>query len=270
MLSTPKINIYYINMDSAVARREAAEQQALSHGLDIQRVPAVIGRELTESDLVGFDAQKRRKEYHFDMTMGEHACTMSHLKALRRFLESDADMGVVLEDDFVLHPRFKEGLRWAVEHTEGWQVMKLFTEDGKLYPTQVESADGNWRLVFPKKILWVAVGYLYTREGARRVLEGFRRYWVPFDVQLAEVMLRTDITVCGITPSLATTSDPQSQTSSIDASSKESGQVSRVEVLANTGRRSLCQYIRRRLGIWAVSCGKWRMRRKLRRRLLAK
>lgn len=270
MQGPQKINLYYINMDSAVARREAAERQALSHGLDIQRVPAVIGRELTEADLVGFDAEKRRREYHFDMTMGEHACTMSHLKALRQFLESDADMGVVLEDDFVLHPRFQEGLRWAVEHTGGWQVMKLFTDDGKLYPTPVESPDGNWRLVFPKKILWVAVGNLYTREGARRVLEGFRRYWVPFDVQLAEIMLRTDITVCGITPSLATTSDPQSQSSSIDASSKESGQVSRVEVLANTGRRSLCQYIRRRLGIWAVSRGKRRMRRNLRHRLLAK
>lgn len=127
---------------------------------------------------------------------------------------------------------------------------------------------GGW--FSPPKILWVAVGYLYTREGARRVLEGFRRYWVPFDVQLAEVMLRGDITVCGIAPSLAITSDPQSQTSSIDASSKESGQVSRVEVLADTGRRSLCQYIRRRLGIWAVSRGKWRMRRNLRHRLLAK
>lgn len=270
MQSTPKINFYYINLDSAKERRDAAEQQARSQGLNIQRVPAVIGRELTESDLVGFDVEKRRKEYHFEMTMGEHACSMSHLKALRQFLESDADMGVVLEDDFVLHPQFKEGLRWAVEHTEGWQIMKLFTQDGKLYPMPVESPDGNWRLVFPKKILWGAVGYLYTREGARRVLEGFRRYWVPFDVQLAEIMLSKNIPVCGISPNLISTYDPQSQASSIDASNRETGEGSRVEVLANTNKRSLCQYVRRRLGIWAVSWRKWRMRRNMHHHLLAK
>lgn len=265
MSEKPSIALYYINLDSAEKRRAAVEKQEQELGLHIQRVSAVVGKELTEADLTAYDKERREREFPFDMYPNEHACTLSHLKVLRLFLESEADYAVVMEDDLLLHPDFNEGLQWATEHTEGWQVIKLFTADGKLYPTPISSPDGKWQLVFPKKISWVSCGTLYSREGARRVLDGFRRYWVPFDVQLAEIMLRMDITVCGITPCMVNTSDPASEDSSIDTAGE-----SRAELVSGAKGRTLLQYLTHRLSVWAVACNKWKMRRRLAHRLRSK
>lgn len=255
MSEKSSIALYYINLDSAEKRRAAVEKQEQELGLHIQRVSAVVGKELTEADLTAYDKERRHREFPFDMHPNEHACTLSHLKILRLFLESDADYAVVMEDDLLLHPDFKEGLQWATERTEGWDVLKLFTAEGKLYPTPIASEDGKWRLVFPKKILWVSCGTLYTREGARRVLEGFRRYWMAFDVQLAEVMFSSGLTVCGITPCMVNTSDPANEDYTIDAGTQGRRDMFR--------RRNLMQYITHRLWVWKTACRKLAMRHRL-------
>lgn len=251
-----------INLENAVERRSSVLRQAALFGLDIQLVRAVAGNCLDPAELRHYDRQRRAREFASDLTLNEHACILSHCLALRQFLQSDARFGVVLEDDMVLQPGFNEGIDWLTRHTSGWQCLKLYTGDGKLYPLHRREPQAPVELVFPKKLPWVAVGTLYTRAGAALILDGFQRYWMGFDAQWAHILLTRRIPVCGVKPSLVLTSDPFNENSTIDVDNQRT-----VQDLRNKQDRTLARAVVHRLSVWRTSWGKRRMRRYMRRRL---
>ena len=238
----------------------AAAEQARTFGIDLQRVEAIAGRDLSGNSLLSYDRKRRRQEFASDLTMNEHACIMSHCKALKAFLDSGAEYGVVLEDDFVLRPHFLEGIDYLTRRTSGWQCLKLYTDDGKLFPLGPQRPEAPIELVFPKKLPWVTVGTLYTRAGALLTLDAFRRYWMSYDAQWAWHQLVGRVPVCGVAPSLVITSDPNNEASTIDAENP-------CDVHVRTGRQKQTwrQYVYHRLSIWRMSWGKWRMRQRMKR-----
>ncbi len=273
------VAFYYINLDRSIDRKKAAEQQAAMHGINLQRVAAVDGRALKEEDLTAYDRAKRKLEYRTDLSPGEHACILSHLKTLRLFLETDKQYAVILEDDFVLHPKFTDGINWLVHKTSGWEALKLYTEDGKIYHLNKKSdSDDAWELIFPKKIPWVSVGNIYTRQAALTVLQSFKQYWMGFDTQLAWFLLTQKVAFAGIFPSLVSTSDPDNQDSTIDDGgnryeaapilSSTPENASADSTTANTKNQlTMRQYVKHRLNVWRMAYSKWMMRQILKIKL---
>lgn len=261
--SSPAVRYYYINLERATDRRASAERQAKQFGITLERIEAIQGSDLDMSRLEGFSPKLRKREFASDLTPNEHACIQSHLKALRTFVESGADYGVILEDDFLLQEDFNEGIAWLTQETSGWESLKLFTEDNsKLYPL-IEHPQGCRRqLIFPKKLPWVAVGNIYTRKGAQEVLKGFEKYWMGYDVQLGWIWLMRCIPVCGVTPSLVLTSDPNNENSTIDADAPRMDEFAR-----ERKERSWGIILRHRLNVWRMSWGKKRMMRLMKKRL---
>lgn len=258
-MSLPSILYLAINLPRSEKRREQVLGEGRKFGIDIQLVPAVAGKDLTEEDLSHYDRKARKKAYPFDLTPNEIACTLSHRKALKTFLDSGAAFGVILEDDVLLQPHFNEGLAWLTQKLHGWQIAKLYSAEGKLFSVGMDKVEGApVRPVFPKKIMWITVGYLYTREGARRMLEGLERFWMPTDAQMAQIMLSRRIPVVSVEPGLVVTGDPLHEFSDIDADAATSRVVSHP-------RRNLFQYLTYRFSVWSIACGKIRMRRLLRR-----
>ena len=238
-----------INLPQAETRRQAITAQAQKLGLDIQFVEAVAGRDLP-ADVPEYDRAERRKRYHYDLTPNEIACALSHRKALQTFLDSAADYAVIMEDDALLAENFNEGIREVIEQLHGWEVAKLYTDDGsRLYPLEAESG-GCVRAVFPSKILWVAVGYLYTRSGAEKLQAEPSAISLAADARIGHLLLERDIPTIGISPSLITTSDPNNEQSTIDTAES-----SRKE----EGHRTPLQYLRYRLSVMAISRAKKRM-----------
>lgn len=254
------INYYYINLASATERRAEAEQQAEKFGLELHRIDAVAGKDLDIPSLSAYNAKRRLSEFAAELSPNQHACIMSHLKALQTFVDSGAKYGVIMEDDFQLHPQFNEGIAWLTEHTSGWEALKLWTGDGKIYPLHKQLNECPWSVVFPKKLPWVAVGNIYTQQGAQRILNGFKSYWLGYDAQWAWVTLVADsIPCCGISPSLVVSSDPHNKKSTIDAEAN-----SRVAAFAKQKKEQTWkQYIFHRLCVWAMATGKLRMRAKM-------
>lgn len=251
---------YFINLDGADERREAAEQQGRQFGLPLCRVPASRGDDAYPA--ARYDRVRRHKEYVNDLLPGEHGCTLSHLKVLQRFMQEEGEYAVILEDDFVLHPEFHDGIRWLTEKTTGWEVVKLFTDEGKLYPLHSPGENCPWSLVFPKTLPWVSVGTLYTRKGAQAVLDSFARYWLPFDVQLAWNLLSLKVPVCGIAPGLVRTADAGNEASTIGTKEERNAITYKAKA-----ERSLMQRLWYRLAIWKMSRGKTRMRAMMKKRI---
>ena len=247
-----------INLPSAKERKSAILAQAEKFGISIEMIPAVAGKELP-AEVPEYDRAARKKVFNHDLIPNEIACTLSHIKALETFLASGAEYGVILEDDAVLAENFVEGIRDITEKLHGWEIAKLYTEEGKLYPLGVEIPGGVVQPIFPKKILWVAVGYLYTRRGAARLLEHMRPFCHQADVLIAKIILENQIPTIGVTPSLVTTSDADNTKSTIDDTGGRFGAFIR--------RRSFWQYLGWRWLILRISRGKQRMRSLLRRTL---
>lgn len=245
-----------INLPWVKERRQSILAQGERLGLHIQFVEAIAGKDLPP-EVPEYDRKGRAKVYPKELTANEVACVLSHAKAMRAFLDSGAEYAVIMEDDALLADNFKEGIQEVVEQLQGWEVAKLFTDDNSvLYPIGDEGGVYT-RAVFPKKLLWVAVGFLYTRRGAERMLEALQRFTLPADVQMGHYLLGRQIPVIGITPSLITTSDPQSEHSTIGTAE--------CPRITPKVRRSLLQFIRYKLSVCRVSWGKQRMRRLLRR-----
>lgn len=260
--SAPSVSYFYINLASAAARRASAEKQAHDFGIDLRRIEAIAGRDLSKNCLSSYDRKRRKQEFASELTVNEHACILSHCKALKAFLESGSEYGVILEDDFVLQAHFREGIDYLTRRTSGWLCLKLYTGDGKLFPLGPRRPDAPIQLVFPKKLPWAAVGTLYTRAGALLTLDGFRRYWMGYDVQWAWHLLSGRVPVCGVSPSLVITSDPNNEASTIDAEDPRD-----VHFRTERQEHTLRQYSWHRLAVWRMSWKKWRMRRSMRRML---
>lgn len=245
-----------INLPWAEERRNSITAQAERVGIEVQFVEAIAGKDLP-AEVPEYHREERAKLYPKDMTVNEIACVLSHMKAMRTFLESGAKYGVVLEDDALLAENFAAGIREVTQHLSGWEMAKLNTDDNsKLYPIGDEGGELT-RAVFPKKLLWVAVGWLYTRRGAERMLEALQTFTLPADVQIGHYILSRRIPTIGISPSLVTTSDPQSLKSTIGTAE--------CPRITPRVRRTPLQFIRYKLSIWRVSLGKQSMRRLLRR-----
>lgn len=256
----PKVCYYYINLDGADERRESAEQQGRQFHLPLCRVSASCGEDTRSA--AHYDRARRHKEYANDLLPGEHGCTLSHMRVLQRFMQEEGDFAVVLEDDFLLHPDFNDGIRWLTEKTSGWEVVKLFTDEGKLYPLHPRQEGCPWSLVFPKTLPWVSVGTLYTRKGAQAVLDSFRRYWLPFDVQWAWNLLFRKVPVCGIAPGLVLTKDAENKDSTIGT--KEERNAITYKAMAE---RTLLQRLWHRMSVWKMSRGKKHMRQLMKKRI---
>ena len=76
---------YVINLDSEVKRWESCKSEALVLELNLHRVSAIMANELNQSNYV---------------TNGVQAAWKSHSKALKLFLDSNAEFAYILEDDF--------------------------------------------------------------------------------------------------------------------------------------------------------------------------
>ena len=241
-------------------------RQARERGIEIEIIEAVAGQNLSERERADYDRKKRSKFFARELTDNEIACIVSHRKALQTFLESDADYGVILEDDTELRPHFITAIQEATEHWHGWEVAKLYTNEGSLYPLMkpedaaAARANAGVEAVLPRKIMWNAMGFLYSHSGAQKVLDGMQHFWRPADPQIGLILLTRRIPTLGISPSPIVAST-LNEVSTIDP--KSSGE----ERWQNIPRRSVMQYLRYRLHVLHIAFAKSRMRALMRRRL---
>lgn len=260
MKKLPEVLHLVINLEHSVKRREKVMEQAGRLGLDIQLVKAVSGRDLDVSRLEGFDRRRRKKLFTHDLLPNEHACIQSHLKAMRQFLASDYQYCIISEDDILFRDDFSEKIHFIMKHTEGWEMLKLFSGECLRYDV-LPRQDGNpVRLQFPKKFPWGSVSNLYTRKAAEALLAGFKDYWMGFDVQAAQICFARRVPCCGVTPDIVDTFFPSNEESDIGCRLR----------FGEVAERSIAQYLRYRFYVWGMAMGKIRMRKLLSRVLRLK
>src|SRR5690606_26194230 len=115
---------YIINLDRAPERMERMINILNSFSVDFVRCAAIDGQSFTHEMI---DIYSSRRMQGKPLTLGEIACSESHLSAYRQILASGDEYAVVMEDD--LHfskdaARFLNSTDWIPENSE---LIKLET-----------------------------------------------------------------------------------------------------------------------------------------------
>ena len=99
--------VYVINLDDKPERWKFMEDQLKYWQVEnYERISAYDGR--GDNDL----SEILKGKYPDQMTSGEVGCTTSHLKALKRFLETDAPCAIIMEDDCDISTAFHWNFSW--------------------------------------------------------------------------------------------------------------------------------------------------------------
>ena len=181
-LSLMKFATFLINIDDAHERRQLMEDQLGRLNIPYSKISAVHG-DLLEFPIDGFD------ETGFKINTGkcrnnlEVGCYLSHITALKVFLESDSDHALILEDDALLPDCLVALLESAVEHSSIWDLLRLSSlREGKFI--ELVPLVENYHLVINTRVLKSTAAYFISRHGAQRCLERLQPMSWPYDVAL--------------------------------------------------------------------------------------
>ena len=113
---------FVINLDQSTARLEAIQAQARAAGLSLTRVPGVLGRAVDLREATDVDARGYALRHGRAINMNEVGCYLSHLRALKAFLDSGAAFGIILEDDAGLPTVYLDLIHRLMERQHAWDM----------------------------------------------------------------------------------------------------------------------------------------------------
>lgn len=189
MQLTPFIQV--INLDRDTIRMQNISSTLLDFDLAFQRLSAVDGASVPTPENV---RAKRLIGRH--LYAGEIGCYLSHLNAIDNFLASDAEYGLVLEDDavpsFGASDRLSEVLQ-VLSKISVWDVVNLGRPPKKEHtPVGIEYCSPEIGLCHAHYPPITTTALLWSRGGARtfRLLNSQPN--VPIDVALQTWGAKTD------------------------------------------------------------------------------
>lgn len=184
-LQLPELMVLLINLPRSTDRRARMEQRLAALGLAYELLPAVDGRARLDELLPSVDVGLFEQHVGRDVLPGEIGCYHSHLQAWQRFLASDAQVLLVLEDDMVFHKDFMDALRIALRGRAHWDMLKLAKIRAKQPVCQ--GMLGPYRLNACLGAFTGFGAYLIQRETARRLLPQMLPIRAPIDRELEQV-----------------------------------------------------------------------------------
>ena len=194
-LNKMKLGVYLINLDSSTERLAQADAELKKHGVEYQRISAVDGRKLDIKEFPLYNSKRSNSYTGRDLIGSEIGCYLSHKKALEIFVNSDADLGLILEDDLHLNEKFKTVLLETVEilknTTNHWAVVNIAANKRKLSAPMMTIQGHDLLKAYYFPIL--ALGLLWSKQGAKSFLASMNDIFTPIDVEIQAWACRTGL-----------------------------------------------------------------------------
>jgi glycosyl transferase family 25 len=182
-MTTPstKIQHYYINLDRSPDRRQRLEEQLIAYNLLAQRIPGIEGAKLGDK-VEGIDPALYQRCHGRMIRPGEIGCYLSHLKALKTFLETDLPHAVIFEDDAIILPSYPATLAalTAEDMRPYWDMVKLQCRRAQK-PWHLRPLGGDTYLGVTALRSTGATAYLVNRHAAKQMIAGLLPMQVPWD-----------------------------------------------------------------------------------------
>ena len=180
-----KVVTYLINLDGSDQRLASATAQLQQQNWDFIRFPAYDGRGKELSSFEKYDDLAAQKILGRSLINSELGCYLSHYGCVKKFLETDADYLVILEDDIQVLPEFKQNLDALLNYLDGhkeldWYVVNIAAKKKKLAKDIIQLREYQlWHAYyFPIR----GVGLVWSRQGAQEFVQLGERIQMPVDI----------------------------------------------------------------------------------------
>lgn len=166
-----KVAVYLINLDGSHERLTTATKQLNAHEVTFERFPAFDGRGKPLSDFKEYNDTKALDVMGRSLISSELGCYKSHLGCIEKFLNSDSDYLIVLEDDIeIVDNQFKatlhDMLQWLYGKPEiDWYAMNLGAKKNKLSKKIFSTRGRDLVKAYYYPIRFI--GMIWSRAGAQ-------------------------------------------------------------------------------------------------------
>lgn len=159
------MKVYLVNLDRDKDRLAFADAQLKNLGVAYERVSAVYGKDLSES-------QKRKAVDGFrwwcavgrPCMPGEIGCALSHRKVLQTIIDENLPVACVLEDDVVLDARMPKMLKYLESHINSDEpAVYMLSHANQPIESGTFCVESSISALFTD-------GYVVTSSGARALL----------------------------------------------------------------------------------------------------
>jgi len=175
----PAIPAYVINLESASKRRANTVSIFSEAGIAFSRVPAVEGKTLKWGPAEYMESWYRNLHGR-ETNPPEIGCYLSHLNALRLFLETEAELALICEDDLNFGPDLATLLTETINLPRFWNVLRLSgLSAGR--PLKVRKLYGEHWLCINIARIKGSGAYLIDRTAARVFTRRLLPMALPYD-----------------------------------------------------------------------------------------
>ena len=180
-----KVETYLINLDGSHERLERATAQLQAVNWQFEHFSAYDGRDKDLASFQNYNDEQAQKILGRSLLNSELGCYLSHYGCAEKFLKTDADYLVVLEDDMKISEDFKKRvddiLKYLDEYKNSeWYLINIAAKKKKL---------AKDILVIENKSLWHAfyfpirgLGLIWSRQGAQEFVELGQTMTMPVDI----------------------------------------------------------------------------------------
>ena len=179
-----KVETYLINLDGSDERLKSATEQLNAEQVNFTRFAAVDGRGKPLSSFENYNDQRALEVMGRSLISSELGCYLSHIGCLKKFLSTDSDYLIVVEDDIRLLAGFKATvdatLTWLYKNPDvDWYAMNLGAKKNKLSKKlfHFQGRDLVRAYYYPIRF----IGMIWTRKGAEAFLEHAQEMYMPVD-----------------------------------------------------------------------------------------
>lgn len=180
-----KVVTYLINLDGSHERLDRATKQLADVHWPFERFSAVDGRGKDLTEFANYDNQGANDVLGRRLMNSELGCYLSHYRCVEKFLTTDADYLVVLEDDMKIKQDFKAKLDAVLEYLDrhkelDWYLINIAAKKKKLAKdiTQMGDMDLWHAFYFPIR----GLGLVWSRQGAEAFIQAGKIMTMPVDI----------------------------------------------------------------------------------------
>lgn len=180
--------VFLINLDGSDERLASSRAQLDAAGRAFTRVPGVDGRNRPATFFKAYNEASAVGFFGRGLKSSEVGCYLSHVKAAQCFLDSGAEFGLVLEDDFSATPASFAQLQELVGDLSGPEAPEFELVNLARHPKlvlskigQLKSGDAPVTIYRSFYFPVIATALLWNRKGAENFLNAASDPIAPVD-----------------------------------------------------------------------------------------
>ncbi len=180
-----KVVSYLINLDGSQDRLARATAQLQAANWQFERFSAYDGRGKALSEFMDYDDKQANALLGRSLLNAELGCYLSHYGCAEKFLQTDADYLVVLEDDMTISDDFKTKLDTVLAYLHkqqgvDWYLINIAAKKKKLAKDIMQFGESSlWHAYyFPIR----GLGLIWSRKGAEAFVKLGKTMTLPVDI----------------------------------------------------------------------------------------